>query len=431
MKNSKTSVRAVAAEVILAVLDQGKSLSTVIPDLAKKILERDIPLLQEICFGVCRTLPRLEHIIKQLVSKPLKGKTRIIHTLLLVSLYQLLYLRTPSHAVVNEAVIACKILKSDNFKALVNGCLRRFLREQETLLAKFDQHWQTLHPEWLVNQLKKDYPEHWREIIEANNQKPPMWLRINKNYSSAKNYLKLLQEQGIEAYLSESTQAILLKSAVNVHSLPHFEQGWVTVQDYHAQWAAQLLEPNNDETILDACAAPGGKTTHILEFAPQARVVAVDIEADRLNKVRENLQRLQQQAEVICGDASKPDTWLQQGLLFDKILLDAPCSATGVIRRHPDIKWLRKATDIEQLAQLQNAILTALWQRLKIGGTLVYATCSVLKQENEDQIKAFLQAHQNAKLLSIFDSKKAGKQFFPHPDRGDGFYYAKLIKTAE
>ncbi|QLB18063.1 16S rRNA (cytosine(967)-C(5))-methyltransferase RsmB [Mannheimia granulomatis] len=429
------SPRAISANIILQVLDQGKSLSTLIPEAQKKLDPKDFPLVQEITFGVCRMLPRLESIIKLLLEKPLKGKTRLVHCLLLVGLYQLLYMRVPAHAAVDEVVNATKALKLDSFRALTNGVLRRFLREQDEILAKVDKHWQTQHSEWLVNKLKKAYP-HWRDIIEANNQRPPMWIRVNQQHIKAKDYSVLLGEV-VAKNLQNSTActpdcALLLDKPVAVNQLMNFEQGWATVQDVHAQWAAELLDAQNGETILDACAAPGGKTTHILEKAPQANVIALDIEESRLKRVRENLARLGQSAQVICGDASKPQEWLADDVMFDRILLDAPCSATGVIRRHPDIKWLRKEDDIAELALLQRNILEALWARLKPTGILVYATCSVLPDENSEQIKRFMQSHPDAKQVEMdFNGEKVvEKQFFPHENGGDGFFYAKLQKVA-
>lgn len=429
------SSRAISANIILQVLDQGKSLSTLIPEAQKQLDPKDLPLVQEITFGVCRVLPRLESIIKLLVEKPLKGKTRLVHCLLLVGLYQLLYMRVPAHAAVDEVVNATKSLKLDSFRALTNGVLRRFLREREEILAKVDKHWQTLHPEWLVNKLKKVYP-HWREIVEANNQRPPMWIRVNQQHIKAKDYAVLLGD--VVAKNSENLTAcspscaLLLDKPVGVNQLHNFDQGWATVQDAHAQWSAELLGAENGETILDACAAPGGKTTHILEKAPNAKVIALDIEESRLNRVRENLVRLQQSATVICGDASKPQEWLDDDVMFDRILLDAPCSATGVIRRHPDIKWLRQESDIPELAQLQGNILRALWGRLKPNGILLYATCSVLPEENSEQIQQFVQETPNAKLVEMdFNGEKVlEKQFFPHQNGGDGFFYAKLQKVA-
>ncbi|WP_288320684.1 16S rRNA (cytosine(967)-C(5))-methyltransferase RsmB [uncultured Haemophilus sp.] len=429
----KKSPRAVSAQILLEVLDQGKSLSSLIPEAQNQLDPKDLPLVQEITFGVCRVLPRLENIIKQLVAKPLKGKTRLVHCLLLVGLYQLLYMRVPAHAVVDEVVNATKTLKLDSFRALTNGVLRRFLREQEQILAVVDKHWQTLHPEWFVNKIKKAYP-HWREIVEANNQRPPMWVRANVQHIQPKDYAVLLGDLANQTENSTACVpdcAILLERPVPVAQLPNFEQGWATVQDAHAQWSAELLDAQNNETILDACAAPGGKTTHILEKAPQAVVFALDIEENRLKRVRENLARLNQSATVICGDASQPDTWLEKGGMFDRILLDAPCSATGVIRRHPDIKWLRKEADIAELANLQAKILEALWARLKPNGILLYATCSILPEENHLQIEQFLQNHPDAEAVEMdfHGEKVTEKQFFPQPNGGDGFFYAKLRKV--
>lgn len=440
-KATALSVRALSANILQQVLDQGRSLSALIPEHQSQLSAQDLPLLQEICFGVCRVLPRLESIIKQLLDKPLKGKTRIVHCLLLVGLYQLLYTRIPAHAAVDEVVNSTGALNVESFRGLVNGVLRRFLREQETLLAITDKHWQTLHPEWLVNKLKKAYP-HWRDIIESNNQKPPMWLRVNTTYTNAETYCNLLVEQGIEATLGTHPQALCLAQPCAVSQLPHFFEGWVTVQDLHAQWSALLLAPQDQELILDACAAPGGKTTHLLELAPHANVVALDIESHRLVRVKDNLARMQQEALVLCGDATKPEQWLHEvaqwiqqtesAVQFDRILLDAPCSATGVIRRHPDIKWLRQESDIAPLVQLQSQILTALWAKLKPNGLLLYATCSLLPEENTEQIQAFLQQHPEAILEPLpFEDAHCGKQFFPQPQGGDGFFYAKLRKRAE
>ncbi|WP_101776322.1 16S rRNA (cytosine(967)-C(5))-methyltransferase RsmB [Pasteurella oralis] len=438
-KQTALSSRALAAQIILQVLDQGKSLSTLLPEVQNQIKQQDLPLLQEICFGICRVLPRLENIIKLIVDKPLKGKKRIVHCLLLVGLYQLLYTRIPSHAAVDEVVNATSTLKVEGFRGLINAVLRRFLREQQHFLAQVDKHWQTLHPEWIVNRLKKAYPN-WRDIIEANNQKPPMWIRVNQQQSDTTSYRALLAEQGIDTFSADNPCALRLAQPTAVNNLPAFAQGHVSVQDLHAQWSAILLAPQDHELILDACAAPGGKTTHILEQAPKAHVVALDIEESRLKRVHENLARMQQSATVICGDASQPAQWLEQvgivagksAVQFDRILLDAPCSATGVIRRHPDIKWLRQESDIEQLVLLQAQILQALWAILKPNGTLLYATCSVLPEENALQIGQFLQDNVDAKLEQLpFASTESavGFQFIPTENGGDGFYYAKLRKV--
>ncbi|SPY38364.1 ribosomal RNA small subunit methyltransferase B [Pasteurella canis] len=439
-KQTALSTRALAAQIILQVLDQGKSLSMLLPEVQHQIKQQDLPLLQEICFGICRVLPRLEHIIKLLVDKQLKGKTRIVHCLLLVGLYQLLYTRIPPHAAVDEVVNATHTLKMDSFRGLINAVLRRFLREKQQVLEQVDKHWQTLHPEWLVTRLKKAYPN-WRDIIEANNKKPPMWIRINSQKIDTASYRVLLAERGIDTFSTENPFALRLAQPTAVNNLPAFEQGHVSVQDLHAQWSAILLAPKNNELILDACAAPGGKTTHILEHAPNAHVVALDIDDSRLKRVHENLARMQQSATVICGDASQPTQWLEKinittdksAVQFDRILLDAPCSATGVIRRHPDIKWLRQESDIEQLVLLQAQILQALWAILKPNGTLLYATCSVLPEENALQIEQFLQENVDAKLEKLpFASTEntIGFQFIPTENGGDGFYYAKLRKVS-
>lgn len=433
----KHSPRAISAQIILQVLDNGKSLSSLLPEANTKIEAKDQPLVQEITFGVCRVLPRLEKILQHLLQKPLKGKTRLVHCLLLVGLYQLLYMRVPAFAAVDEVVNATKSLKLDQFRALTNGVLRRFLREQEAILAAVDQHWQTLHPEWLVNRLKKAYPmansPNWRDIVEANNQRPPMWIRVNSQHSNVVDYAKLLGENVANLPRENLPDcALKLNAPQAVSSLPHFAEGWATVQDAHAQWSALLLAPQNGEWILDACAAPGGKTTHILEQAPQAKVIALDIEQSRLGRVRENLARLGQQAEVICGDASQPSQWLKADQHFDRILLDAPCSATGVIRRHPDIKWLRKENDIAELVALQARILQALWQRLKPNGVLLYATCSILPDENHQQIQQFIESTPDAELAEMqFNGNIVReRQFVPSENGGDGFFYAKLIKKA-
>ena len=432
-KTTALSSRAVAADVILSVLAKKQSLSVLLPDAQRRVKPQDAPLLQEIVFGVCRVLPRLEQIINKLVTTPLKGKMQIVHCLLLVGLYQLLYMRIPAHAAVDETVSVAKALRVEKCRALVNAVLRRFLREQEQILAIVDKHWQTLHPDWLVNKLKSAYPN-WREIITANNQKPPMWLRVNQQQNSTENYRTLLAKEQIIAECAGPPCALRLKQPVTVSRLSQFADGAVTVQDLHAQWAALLLAPQNGELILDACAAPGGKTTHLLEIAPQAKVIALDAEVSRLERVRENLARLGQHATVICGDAAQPEKWLDEisgsAVEFDKILLDVPCSATGVIRRHPDIKWLRQPEDIAPLVALQRKILQALWRKLKPAGTLLYATCSILPEENSVQIAAFLAEQEDAELLPLpFESQSAvGFQFFPNARGGDGFYYAKLRK---
>ena len=428
-KKLHSNIRAICAQAIFNVLEDGQSLSTTLTLSSHKIAEKDRALVQEICFGVMRVLPELNFYIHTLMSKVLTGKNRVLHYLLLVGIYQILYTRIPEHAAVGETVNAVNDLKKSALKGLVNGVLREFLRQQASLQQKFiqdnkQQTSQTLHPSWLLNRLKQAYPQQWQNIINANNQKPPMWLRVNLNHYSVSEYQQLLAEQQIESEaFADLPCAIRLLSPVNVTKLPYFAEGAVTVQDLSAQYAAYLLAPKNGEQILDMCAAPGGKTTHILEIAPKANLLAVDVDASRAKRIEENLARLKQVAEVKVGDGLTPEKWCS-GRQFDRILLDSPCSATGVIRRHPDIKWLRRDSDIAQLTELQHAILTNIWSYLKTDGTLVYATCSILPDENKLQIERFLKENSNAQLVGDM------KQFLPTAQGGDGFFYAVLKKSS-
>ncbi|MFQ1019997.1 16S rRNA (cytosine(967)-C(5))-methyltransferase RsmB [Gilliamella sp. CG13] len=421
------NIRAVCAQAIFNVLEEGQSLSSALMTLNPRITDKDKALVQEICFGVMRVLPELNFYIHSLMNKVLTGKNRVLHYLLLVGVYQVLYTRIPEHAAVGETVNAVKELKKIALKGLINGVLREFLRQQAVLTNKFSQDSKqdtarTLHPTWLLTRLKQAYPQQWQAIVAANNQKPPMWLRVNLNHYSVSEYQQLLTEAGIESQVfTDIPSAIRLLQPVNVNKLPYFSEGAVTVQDLSAQYAAYLLAPQNGEQILDMCAAPGGKTTHILEVAPNAQVLAVDVDASRAKRINDNLTRLKQCAEVKVGDGLTPEKWCA-GRQFDRILLDAPCSATGVIRRHPDIKWLRRDSDIAQLTELQHAILTNIWSYLKTGGTLVYATCSILPEENRLQIERFLHENSDAKLQGEV------KQFLPTDNGGDGFFYTVLTK---
>ncbi|HIF9310687.1 TPA: 16S rRNA (cytosine(967)-C(5))-methyltransferase RsmB [Photobacterium damselae] len=424
------NVRAAAAQVIYQVVDQGQSLSTALPAAQQQIKERDQALLQEICYGVLRWLPRLESITQKLMDKPLKGKQRVFHHLILVGLYQLGYMRIPAHAAVAETVNATKNLKKPQLRGLVNAILRNYQRQQQELDAQAVSHdaGKYGHPSWLLKLLKQAYPNDVDAICAANNTKAPMWLRVNRQHHNRDEYRKLLDAEGIATELHpQAGDALRLLSPCDVYKLPGFEQGWVSVQDAAAQLAIEYLQPQADELILDCCAAPGGKTAHILEHVPSAQVVAIDCDEHRLARVHDNLQRLNLQAKVLCADARYPDKWWD-GDKFDRILLDAPCSATGVIRRHPDIKWLRRGEDIAALAQLQAEIFDAMWLQLKSGGTLVYATCSITPQENRDQVSAFLARTADATLVGS-EATNPGRQILPGEENMDGFYYAVLQKA--
>ncbi|PSW60038.1 16S rRNA (cytosine(967)-C(5))-methyltransferase [Photobacterium kishitanii] len=424
------NVRAAAAKVIYQVVDQGQSLSAALPLAQQDIRERDHALLQEICYGVLRWLPRLESITQALMEKPLTGKQRVFHHLILVGLYQLGYMRIPAHAAVAETVDATKTLKKPQLRGLINAILRSYQRQKETLDEQAISHdaGKYGHPSWLLKLLKASYPDQYAAICEANNTKAPMWLRVNSHHHDRDTYRALLDAEDIATELHpQAADALRLISPCDVTKLPGFSDGWVSVQDAAAQLAVDYLQPQAGELILDCCAAPGGKTVHIMERVPSAQVVAIDCDENRLKRVYENLERLHLSAQVLCADARYPDQWWH-GEKFDRILLDAPCSATGVIRRHPDIKWLRRGEDIAALALLQAEIFDAMWLQLKPGGTLVYATCSITPQENCDQVKAFLSRTADATLIDS-DPASPGRQILPGEDAMDGFYYAVLTKS--
>ncbi|UUM30653.1 16S rRNA (cytosine(967)-C(5))-methyltransferase RsmB [Vibrio japonicus] len=425
------NVRAAAANVLFLVVDKGHSLSNALPAAQQKVRPRDHALLQEICFGALRYLPRLESIANELMDKPLKGKQRVFHHLILVGIYQLSFMRIPAHAAVGETVEGTKELKGPRLRGLINAVLRNYQRNQEELDAMAVSHdaGKYGHPSWLLKLLKESYPDQWEQIVEANNNKAPMWLRVNHQYHTRDEYQALLKNENIDSTAhSEANDALRLAVPCDVTTLPGFDKGWVSVQDAAAQLSINYLTPKDGELILDCCAAPGGKTAHILERTQGCEVVAIDCDETRLKRVHENLERLKLNAKVICGDARNPQDWWQ-GEQFDRILLDAPCSATGVIRRHPDIKWLRRGDDIAALAELQSEILDAMWQQLKPGGTLVYATCSITPQENKEQVKAFLTRTANAQLEGS-DANNPGRQILPGEEGMDGFYYAILKKSA-
>jgi 16S rRNA (cytosine967-C5)-methyltransferase len=424
-----TNVRAAAAQVVFQVVDKGESLSSALPMAQQTIRPRDHALLQEICFGVLRYLPRLESTANQLMDTPLKGKQRVFHHLILVGIYQILFMRIPDHAAVGETVEATKDLRGPKLRGLINAVLRNYQRRKEELDAQAISHdaGKYGHPSWLLKLLKESYPEQWQAIVEANNQKAPMWLRVNRQHHTRDEYLALLNQENIDASLHpQAPDALKLASPCDVSLLPGFDQGWVSVQDAAAQLAVEYLNPQPGELILDCCAAPGGKTAHILERTEDVEVVAIDCDRHRLARVNDNLARLNLHADIICGDARYPEQWWR-GEKFDRILLDAPCSAIGVIRRHPDIKWLRRANDIETLTQLQSDILDAMWRQLKPGGKLVYATCSITPQENRLQVAAFLARSSDAQLIDL-ETGSLGRQIIPGEDDMDGFYYAVLEK---
>jgi 16S rRNA (cytosine967-C5)-methyltransferase len=429
--------RLAAAKALAAVLNGKASLNSSLPTQMDKVEDRDRGFTQDLAFGTARWQPRLSALAAKLLQKPFKAADADVEALLLVGLYQLLYTRVPAHAAIGETVGCADKLKKPWAKALLNAVLRRAQRESEALLAELehDPVVRTAHPRWLQKSLKAFWPEQWEAICAANNAHPPMILRVNRRHHSRDAYLSLLEEAGIAATpCIYSQDGIILEAATDVRSLPGFAEGWISVQDEAAQLAADLLDLAPGQRVLDACCAPGGKTCHILEAEPKlAGVVAVDLEAKRLVRVRENLARLGLSADLIAADGRDTATWWD-GKPFQRILLDAPCSATGVIRRHPDIKLTRQPDDIAALAVLQGELLDALWITLDVGGILLYATCSTLPTENTEVIEAFLARTPGARELDLATTagikQPHGRQLLAQEGGHDGFYYAKLIKIA-
>ena len=441
MKTTHLNSRAIAALAMIEVVDHGQSLNAILPRHKQSVDVEDAGLLQHLCFGICRHFFSVNAISKMLLDKPLPETARPVQALLWVGLYQLAHSDISEHAAINETVEACSQLKLDKFKGLTNAILRRFQREKTELLSGLENsdvpHYE--HPKWLIKLLKKSWPESWQNICKSANIQAPMCLRVNTHKQDRNSYMSALAN--IEIKTSKGKHAltsIYLDNPQDVGQLPMFGDGHVSVQDEAAQLAAQLLKPQKGERILDACSAPGGKTCHILEAVEnQADVTAIDADEKRLVRVHENLTRLGLSATVKRGEAQDLESWWD-GQAFDRILLDVPCSATGVIRRHPDIKLLREKTDIDNLAQLQQDILQKVWSTLKPGGTLLYATCSILPQENSENIKTFLAQESGAQLASLeFEAKTLttavntgfGWQFFPTANGHDGFFYALLKKA--
>ncbi len=421
---------------MLARVLRGESLSAALPRCKKIIDPSQHGFLSELCYGSLRWYPRIDLYLQVLLKKPIRPKDLEIHALLVAGIYQLAYLKKPAYAVVNESVTATKALKKPWAKDMVNAVLRSFLRKKHHLDEELNstRAFNTAHPEWFLTALEDAWPNRINEaIIEANNTRAPMVLRVNKKVCSRESYLEKLQAAGIDAkYTLLSPEGIQLEIPIDVDSLPNFENGFVSVQDESAQLAASLLSLKPGHAVLDACSAPGGKTGHIAESQRDLDLLlAIDNDRKRLARVEENLTRLKLNAQILEADALRPDAWWNKKV-FDRILLDAPCSGTGVIRRHPDIKLLRRAADLDKLADLQLSLLSRLWPTLKKGGVLLYATCSVLPSENDKVIAAFLKATESACLEPIYTQwglkTPLGKQLFPTKNKHDGFYYARLRK---
>ena len=392
-------------------------------------------LVQELCYGTLRHWGLLDALVRRLAAKPIADPA--LHCLVAIAIYQLLHTRAPPFAVVDHAVNAAAILTRPAAKSLVNALLRRFLRERDSLqqavLANPVARWS--HPKWWIDRVAREYPTQWQDVLAAGNTHAPLTLRINRRIATRDACLAQFSEAGLGA-IPASENAIIVDPPTNVRALPGFDAGAFSVQDLGAQVAAPLLSPRQGERVLDACAAPGGKATHLLELA-DIDLVALDSDAHRLARIDENLRRLRldtKQVQVVRGDAGAPGAWWD-GRPFDRILADVPCTAAGVVRRHPDIKWLRRESDIDSFARQQARILDALWGCLARGGAFLYATCSIFETENEAQIAAFLARHGDALRETLTfppDAARRDAQLLPSlPGAGhnqDGYFYALLRK---
>lgn len=428
----------------MLAVQQGRSLSEVLPALPADLR----PGVQALTFHVLRHLGMVRALVRHLVPRPPEpGVAALLGSALSLLGAAHTGPRYAPHTVVNQAVQAARQhRKTQAQAALINACLRRFLREQDSLLPQLapqaEAHWN--HPRWWIERLQHDHPDHWPSILQANNQPGPLCLRVNRRQISRTDYQQALQAQGLNA-VPVGDDGLLLDRPQPVERLPGFAQGWVSVQDAAAQAAAGLLLAGRTwsraDRVLDACAAPGGKTAHLLERA-DLDLLALDVDAQRCTRIHDNLQRLRLSAEVRCADAAQPAHWWD-GRAFDAILLDAPCTASGIVRRHPDVRWLRRESDVAQLVAIQQLLLEALWPLLKPGGRLLYATCSVFKAEGHDQVAAFLQRHPDAQLQPspghcLPQAGPTDHDIQQHltdtlndnPARThDGFFYARLDKT--
>jgi 16S rRNA (cytosine967-C5)-methyltransferase len=426
--------RSTAARVVAEVM-AGRSLSDVLAPALADLPVQERGFAQELCYGTLRWGPRLQALVGRLLRKPLRERDRDVLALLWIGLYQLLYTRVPDYAAVDATVAASRHLQKPWAAGLVNAVMRAFQKERNALLAEADRNetTATAHPAWLLRALQEGRPLDWRDIVAANNGRPPMTLRVNRRRTNRDEYLRRLAAAGLPALpVPYADGGIMLESPVDVALLPGFREGLVSVQDAAAQLAAPLLDSRSGERVLDACAAPGGKTSHLLELQPAlAELIALDKDEARMAQVKDNLVRLGLEASLVVDDAGAAQSWWD-GRPFDRILLDAPCSGSGVIRRHPDIKYLRRPEDIAVLAAEQRRLLASLWTLVKRGGMLLYAVCSILPEENERQVQDFLARHEDAReeLPNVAWGRvlQHGRLILPGTGGMDGFYYASLKK---
>lgn len=432
----RPDVRAEAAQVIARVAGERRSLGRALAPALRRFRDpRDRALVQAISYGVVRLYPRLDCVIEQLLDRPIRSRDLVVKSLLMAGIYQIGSMNVPDHAAVAETVAAAGRVGRPRASGLVNAVLRRYLRERSEVdaraLENSEGRW--AHPRWLIERLAEQWPDRWESILETNNTAPPMWLRVNRLQIDRHTYLENSAPEGATGGAA-APESVLLARPMDVEDVPGFDQGLVSVQDAGAQLAAHLLGARPGERILDACAAPGGKAAHILELCPQTELDALELDGNRRELMHATFDRLGLGPRVIAGDAAQPQAWWD-GKPYHRILVDAPCTASGVIRRHPDIKLLRRESDVAQLAGVQGEILEAAWSVLRPGGRLLYATCSVWREENERQVSAFLQRHEDAAADSLEATvvpgvpAGAGRQILPGDAGMDGFYYACLTKA--
>jgi len=411
----------------------GKSLAKVMPEYVKDRDPREVALFKMLVYGSLREWPRLQGLLKQLMAKPLKEKDRDIAALLALGVHQLSELRIPPHAAVSETVSATQALGKGWAKGLVNGVLRNYQRQAAALEQALTPAEKLALPDWLLDRLTEDWPDHIEQFAAAARSHPPMSLRINQNHTDRDTYLRILQQSGIAAFpCAHSPVGIQLEEPTDVWTLPEFGEGVCSIQDETAQLAAIVIAPRPGDSVLDACAAPGGKACHLKEFAPLADITALDVSEDRLERIRENTERLSLDIKIQCGDATQLAA-LNPNQQFDVILADVPCSATGVLRRNPDIKLLRRTTDAVEFQTQQRAIVASLWPLLRPGGRFYYITCSVLKEENDNVVAFALEQLPHCERLPLevpgAVMTQYGYQVLPHARAGDGLFFAGLVRT--
>ncbi len=435
-RDDGAAARLAAARACRAVLDNGQSLGQASSEHWKGMAtSQDRALARRITLEVMRWLPRLEWLLSELLKRPLPRRERLVHFLLLGGLAQLETLRLAPHGVVHATVQAARMARQERLTGLVNGVLKGYLRQQETLSGQMPETDSLRYglPEWMIKRLRSDWPEHWSAIASASNETPPLWLRVNRQRTSRDDYLKALEAEGIGSHsVSGLPDGLVLDQRMAIGRLPGWDAGKVSVQDGGAQVATDWVDPADGMRILDACAAPGGKACHLLERA-EVDLVAVESDSTRTGRIEENLQRLGLSAQVVTADAADVDAWWD-GRLFDRVLVDAPCSSTGVLRRHPEIRWLRRESDLAEYEQVQARLLNKLWPLVKPGGMLVYVTCSVFHSENAAQTRRFVQTHDDARPDeppgAIGEPAGEGRQILPGHDGMDGFYLARFVRTA-